>query len=93
MSMRYEILEDNTVEVFYDDNTVPSLRQPNYPGGDAFLDKEDAENWAKLYIASVEDELAPYAPNHPGEPGSPKPTPEEIEAMRAEMEALRNPSV
>ena len=92
MTMRYEILENNTVEVFYDDSTVPSLRQPTYPDGSAFADKVDAESWAKLYVASVEDEAAPFAPNTPGQPGAPKPTPEEIEAMKAEMEASRNPS-
>ena len=32
----------------------------------------------------------PYAPNSPGEPGQPKPTPEEIAARQAEMEARQN---
>ncbi len=92
MSIRYEILDNNTVEVFYDDSTAPSLRQPNYPGGAEFADKADAENWAKLYIASVTDENAPFAPNNPGEEGAPKPTPEEIAKIKADMEARRNPS-
>jgi lipoprotein-anchoring transpeptidase ErfK/SrfK len=93
MTMRYEILDNNTVEVFYDDSTVPSLRQPNYPGGEEFADKVDAENWANLYIASVEDENAPFAPNARGEAGATKPTAEEIAAMKAEFESRNNPSV
>ena len=51
MSVRYEILSDNTIEVFYDDATVPSLRQPHWPNGDAWEDAAEAESWAKLYIA------------------------------------------
>lgn len=92
MSVRYKILENNTVEVFYDDSTVPSLRQPTYPGGAEFADKADAESWANLYVASITDEAAPFAPNNPGEAGAPKPTPEEIAAMKAEIEARGNPS-
>ena len=90
MTIRYEILEDNTVEVFYDDSTVPSLRQPTYPNGEAFADKADAEKWANLYVASVEDENAPYAPNGPNEAGAPKPTAEEIAEIKAKLEARRN---
>lgn len=93
MSVRYEIEEGtNAVKVFYDDSTVPSLFQPNWPNGDAWADAAEADSWAKLYIASVTDENAPYAPNARGEQGAPKPTPEEIAAMRAEFEARRNPS-
>jgi hypothetical protein len=90
--MRYEILEDNTVEVFYDDADVPSLRQPTYPGGDAWADAAEATAWAELYVASVTDEAAPFAPNARGEEGAPKPTAEEIAAMQAEFEARNNPS-
>jgi len=91
MLVKYEI-EDvtNAVKVFYDDSTVPSLYQPNWPGGEAWADAAEAESWAKLYIASVEDESAPYAPGARGEAGQPKPTPEEIAAMQAEIEARKN---
>lgn len=90
MSIRYDILENNTVEVFYDDNDFPSLRQPNYPNGENFIDRADAENWAQLYVASVENPSAPYAPNGPGQQGLPKPTEEELAAIRAQMESLSN---
>lgn len=93
MSVRYEIEEGtNAVKVFYDDATVPSLYQPHFPSGEIWLDAAEATAWAELYIASVTDEAAPYAPNARGEEGTPKPTAEEIAAMQAEIDALRNPS-
>ena len=92
MTIRYEIEEvTNAVKVFYDDADIPSLYQPHWPGGDQWADAAEADVWAKLYIASVEDEAAPYAPNHPGETGASKPTPEEIAVMKAEFEARNNP--
>ena len=93
MSTRYEIEEGtNAVMVFYGESPQPSLYQPTWPGGNPWADTAEAETWAKLYIASVTDEAAPYAPNHPGEEGAPKPTPEEIAKMQAELEARRNPA-
>jgi hypothetical protein len=92
MTLRYELEEGtNAVKVFYDDATVPSLYQPHFPNGDAWADAAEATAWAELYVASVTDEAAPYAPNARGEEGAPKPTAEEIAAMKAEMEARNNP--
>jgi hypothetical protein len=92
MTVRYEIDSDNAVKVFYDDATVPSLYQPHFPNGDVWEDAAEATAWAELYIASITDEAAPYAPNARGEEGAPKPTAEEIAAMQAEFEARNNPS-
>jgi hypothetical protein len=92
MTVRYEIDSDNAVKVFYDDATVPSLYQPHFPNGDVFADAAEATAWAELYVASVTDEAAPFAPNARGEEGAPKPTAEEIAAMQAEFEARNNPS-
>lgn len=93
MTVRYELEEGtNAVKVFYDDATVPSLYQPYFPNGDVWADAEEASAWADLYIASVTDEAAPYAPNARGEEGAPKPTAEELNAMQAEFEARNNPS-
>lgn len=61
-----------------------SLYQPHYPSGEVWNDAAEAEEWAKLYVASVEDEAAPFAPNKRGEAGIPKPTPEEIKAIKEE---------
>lgn len=90
--MRYEIGTDNSVSVFYPDSDVASLYQPTWPNGDAWTDAAEASAWAELYIASLTDEEAPYAPNARGEAGAPKPTAEEIAAMQAEFEARNNPS-
>jgi hypothetical protein len=93
MTLRYELEEGtNAVKVFYDDATVPSLYQPHFPNGDVWADAAEATAWAELYVASVTDEAAPFAPNARGEEGAPKPTAEEIAAMKAEMEARNNPS-
>ena len=92
MTVRYELEEGtNAVKVFYGDADVPSLYQPHFPSGEVWEDAAEATAWAELYIASINDEAAPYAPAARGESGIPKPTPEEIAAMQAEMEALRNP--
>jgi len=55
MTIRYEIEEDtNAVKIFYDDNVDPSLYQPNRSNGDPWVNKEDAEEWAKSYIILME---------------------------------------
>jgi hypothetical protein len=91
MTIRYEIDADNAVKVFYPDSDVASLYQPTWPNGDAWLDAAEASAWADLYIASITDEAAPYAPNARGEAGAPKPTAEQIAEMQAEFEARNNP--
>ena len=78
-----------TVEIFNDTQEQPFLRQPTWPNGAAWESAESAEEWAQLFIASIEDELAPFAPTIPGEPGQPKPTPEQI----AQWIAERNSSI
>lgn len=80
----YTINEDNTVEVFGEGETVPFLRQPHYPNGDAFDTREEAETWAQLFIEALVNEEAPYAPIGKGMEGEPKPTKEEMLAMLQE---------
>ncbi len=48
----------------------------------------EATAWAQLYIASVEDEDAPYAPTGPGQPAKAKPTAEQRAAIQAAQETL-----
>jgi len=86
MALRYEIEDEtNAVRIYYPDSDAPSLFQPDYPNTDHWENKEAATAWALLYISSVEDEAAPYAPSGPGIAGEAKPTPEEIAAMKAKM--------
>jgi hypothetical protein len=95
MTLRYELEEGtNAVKVFYDDATVPSLYQPNFPNGDVWADAAEATAWAELYLASINDETAPFAPGARGETGRPKPTAEQIatiEAARSALEAATTP--
>jgi hypothetical protein len=82
---RYTVNEDNTVEVFVEGQEAPILRQPHYPNDDSFDTKAEAEEWAGLFIAAIEVEDAPYAPNGKGLVGEPKPTKEQIlEHLREE---------
>lgn len=74
----YKIKTGNIVEIFAEGQKVPFLRQPHYPNGDAWESKAKAEAWAKLYIASIEDKNAPFAPAGKGLAGEPKPTKEQI---------------
>ena len=94
MTARYELDADNAVKVFYPDSDVASLFQPTWPNGDAWADAAEATAWAELYLASINDEAAPYAPNARGEAGAPKPTAEQkaaIEAAQALMQAATTP--
>jgi hypothetical protein len=85
----YQIGPNNTVLVFVEGQQAPMLAQPGYPNGDAWETTKKAEAWAKLYIASITDEEAPYAPAGKGLAGEPKPTPEEIAELLAGNQALR----
>jgi hypothetical protein len=89
MALRYEIEEvSNAVRIFYPDSDEPSLFQPDWPNQTPWTNAAEAEAWAQLYIASVEDEDAPYAPNGPGEAGKAKPTAEQRAAIKEARDAL-----
>ena len=94
MALRYELDADNAVKVFYPDSDVASLYQPTWPNGDAWTNAAEATAWAELYLASINDEAAPFAPNARGEEGAPKPTAEQkaaVEAAQALMQAATTP--
>jgi len=89
MALRYEIeTGTNAVRVFYSDSDTPSLFQPDWPNQTPWRDTAEATAWAELYIASVEDEDAPFAPNGPGEAGKAKPTVEQRAAIQAAQAAI-----
>lgn len=90
MALRYEIEEGtNAVRVFYPNSDVASLYQPDWPDQTPWADAAEAAAWAELYIASIEDEDAPYAPNTRGEAGKAKPTPEQRAAIAAAEAAVQ----
>lgn len=88
--MRYEIDTDNAVKIFYPDSDVASIYQPHWPNGESWIDAAEASSWAELYIASVVDESAPYAPNARGEQGRAKPTAEQKAVIEAAYQALES---
>lgn len=89
MTLRYELDADNAVKVFYPESDVASLYQPTWPSGDAWADAEEASAWAELYLASINDESAPYAPNARGEVGAVKPTAEQKAAIQAAQDLMQ----
>lgn len=79
MSNRHTVDPINfTVEIFNDVQEQPMLRQPTWPNGTAWESAQSAEEWAQLFIESLNNESAPYAPAGPGQLGAPKPTEEEL---------------
>ncbi len=87
----YTVNDANTVEVFGEDKKVPFLRQPNYPNQDPFDTKAEAEEWAQLFITSMTDEAAPFAPIGKGVAGEPKPTKEQIlERLKKQAEEFKD---
>lgn len=73
----YVISDTNCVEIFKRGDKTPILRQPCYPNGDKFDTYKEARAWAILFIKSLVDEDAFYAPNGKGLSGEPKLTEEE----------------
>ena len=91
LNLRVEIEEGtHAVRVWYPDSDAPSLLQPDWPNTTPWASRAEAQAWADLYVESLEDTDAPYAPNGPGETGAPKPTAEEIAEMQAKMQARQN---
>jgi hypothetical protein len=86
MEIRCEINEFNEINLYYGENDYPTLFQPHWPDGTEWSSYEEAKSWADLYIASVNEPSAPYAPNGPDQPALPKPTPEQLEKYREKME-------
>jgi hypothetical protein len=83
----YIVNDANTVEVFVEGQEAPMLRQPHYPNQDSFDTKAEAEEWAELFIASLESRENPFAPIGKGILGEPQPTDAQIlEYLKTEAE-------
>lgn len=74
MAFSYTISETNVVNIFSDTQSEPVIIQPNWPNGTAWSNSQEAESWARLCIAAMEDPAAPYAPAGPGLDGENKPS-------------------
>ena len=67
---RYEIDENNAIRIFEGDSEVPFIFQPDWPAVVPWESKEQAEDWAQVFISALEDPLYPYEAgdrpeNHP----------------------------
>lgn len=73
MAFTYNLSEDNVVKIYSESQTEPVIIQPNWPNGTPWASASEAESWAALCVAAMEDPEAPYAPAGPGLPGENKP--------------------
>lgn len=60
------------VKIYANGQSDPIIFQPDWPNGTQWQSHQEAETWAQLCIASIEDPAAPYAPAGPGLVGEPK---------------------
>lgn len=56
-NLRYEIDENNTVSIWNAGDEAPFISQSVNPDNSAWANREDAENWAKNYIANYGKQL------------------------------------
>ena len=64
--MNYEVNEANSLTIFFKETAL--LVQPCYPNGEAFESREAAQSWAEAFIASYDDETAPWPNSGQGTP-------------------------
>lgn len=84
--MRYEIDNETYAISIYDDiNSEPFWYQPDYPNLDKFDSYEEAEEWAKIAIASYDDSYGFLPPD--GKNTGLKPKPTEQEKLEAKLNA------
>lgn len=55
------------IKVFVEGQEPPMLVQPYWPDGTEWSSREEAEDWATLFVAAHNDETAPYPPVSPGD--------------------------
>lgn len=72
MTFRHEVDSENTLRIWREGIEAPVLLQPHYPNGDAWT-SEQAEEWAAIYITSIEDPTAPLPGPSAEHPSVPRP--------------------
>lgn len=88
MSITYTILNESRIMFYKDDNKVPFLVQTSWPNGQKWTNFKDIISWAKLKVAELEDQNAPFAPSGPGLIGKNKPNKIDVEnAIKSLREA------
>lgn len=82
MTFTYAIGKDNLLEVWNSEvvteDNAPILRQPHWPDGTSWATKKEAEDWAKAFIALMENPMIELVPGpNPSQPLMPNPALEE----------------
>jgi len=82
MKYSYEINESNEIRVWDIENpneeNQPFFYQPNWPNGEQWSSKEEAEEWVLLFIASLKNSKSEYlAGDSPESPKKLRPQPKE----------------
>jgi hypothetical protein len=64
MAHRIEILDNNAVNIFNDDQETPVYHQPGWPDGREWASPEEATVWAENFVITIEHGI-PFKPNGP----------------------------
>jgi hypothetical protein len=64
MAHRIEIVDNNAVNIFKDDEAEAIIHQPAWPDGNTWSSAEEATTWAENFIITLEQGV-PFSPNGP----------------------------
>jgi hypothetical protein len=87
MSITYTILDEQRILFNKDNNAAPFLVQTTWPNGQPWSNPSEMNSWARLKVAELETEAAPFAPKGPGEVGKNKPT---KKSLKSATDALKS---
>lgn len=75
--MKYEISDANEITIWLSEGEGQAkLVQPSWPDRTPWASREEAESWAQMQIAAIENEELPLPPLGPGKPMTQRPDPE-----------------
>lgn len=64
MAYRIEVLDNNAVNIFKDDEEPAMIHQPAWPDGTVWASAEEATTWAENFVITLE-QGTPFKPNGP----------------------------
>lgn len=89
MPYGYKIDKGNVVVIWGDEEGTPgNIIQPTWPNGTKWKNKDEAEKWAKTFVAYAEDNSKPAPGSGPDKPVLTKEDLEPSEEEKAAVEAL-----
>ena len=77
MAHRIEILPDHSIKIFKDEESVPFLHQTCFPNGDVWESAAEAQEWAEMFVETLEDQNALLPPFGRGAERTARPQPTE----------------